>query len=124
MLRHQADDLSEPAVLQPLPQFAEGRVETAAISDRQHDAGLARRFDRNLRACVIERDRLFHQNVFPGRCRLPYLLGMLAVGRREHDSIDIGIGQDRFEVVDLRSADDRFGAAHFSGCLLYTSRCV
>jgi tripartite-type tricarboxylate transporter receptor subunit TctC len=60
MLRHQANNLSEPAVLQPLPQFAEGRVETAAISDRQHDAGLARRFDRNLRACVIERDRLFH----------------------------------------------------------------
>jgi hypothetical protein len=46
--------------------------------------------------------------VFPGRCRLLDLLGMLAVGRREHDGIDIGIGKDRLEIVDQT---DAFGSA-------------
>ena len=92
MLRHHADDLSQPAVAQPLPQLAERGVESSTVTDRQHDAGLARRLDRGLRARLIERDRLFHQNVLARRRRLFDLPGVLTVRRGEHDRVDGGVG--------------------------------
>ena len=100
MLRHHADDLSQPAVAQPLPQLAERGVKAAAVTDRQDDAGVLRRVDRGLRARAIKRDRLFHQNVFARRRRALDLLGVLTVRRGEHDGVDIGIGQDCVKIVD------------------------
>ena len=108
MLGHQADDLSQSAVAQSLPQFAERGVEAAAVTDRQYDAGFLRCLNRGLRARAIERDRLFHQNVFARRRRALDLLGVLTVRRGEHDGVNIGIGQDCIEIVDQTHA---FGAA-------------
>ena len=79
-------------------------MKAAAIADRQRDAGFARRLDRGLRARVIERDRLFHQNVLARRRRLLDLLGVLTVRRGQHDGVDAGIGQDRVEIVDQTHA--------------------
>ena len=116
MLGHQADDLSQPAVAQPLPQLAERGVKTTAVTDRQYDACLAGGLDRSLSARAIERDRLFDQNVFSRRRRSPNLLRVLTMRRGEYHGVDIGIGQDCIEIVHQT---DALGAAeifHLGAC--------
>ena len=108
MLCDDADDPSHASVAQPLPQLAERGVETAAVTDRQHDSRLVGGVGRGLRARAIERDRLFHQNVFSRRRRSLDLLGVLTVRCGENDGVDAGIGQDRVKIVHQTHA---FGPA-------------
>jgi hypothetical protein len=99
-----ADEPSQASVAQPFPHLADGGMEPATEADPQQHAGLLRGGNGGASARVIERDRFLDEDVLARRRRELDLLFMLAVRRREDDSIDAGIGEDRFVIVDQAHA--------------------
>ena len=74
------------------------------IGDAQGDAGARHRGQRPLGARDIEGERLFHKDVFAGSRGALDLRPVLAVRRREHDRVDLGVGEDLPEIVIIGDA--------------------
>ena len=104
VLRHHGDHGAEPAIPETVSYLGHRRKEAPAVADRQHHAGLARCRDRGLRAAAVERDRLLDVDVLARGRRRQHLLLVLAMGRRQHDRVDIGIGEDLLVAVGERHA--------------------
>jgi hypothetical protein len=71
-------------------------------ADRQHDAGTLGGGDRGFGTRPVERQRLLDMNVLAGGGGSHHLLGMPTMRRRQHDGIDIRIGQRVLEAVEQR----------------------
>ncbi len=77
-------------------------MEAPVEADRQHGAGAPGGGDRGFGARPVERQRLLDMDVLAGGGGGHHLLGMPAVRRRQHDGIDIRIGQRVLEAVEQR----------------------
>ena len=75
-------------------------MKAPAIADCEHHAGFVRGGNRGIGARTIERDRFFHVDVLAGHAGRHDLLLVQAVGRGQHDRIDIGIGEDLLIALD------------------------
>jgi hypothetical protein len=104
VLRHQGDDIPESPVFETVPDLHNRGMEPPAIADGEGDASLARSGDRGVGARALERDRLLHVDVLAGGGSLQHLLLVLAMRRRQHDSIHVPIGENLLVAVDERNA--------------------
>ncbi len=93
-----------PPVDQHALYFFERRLKAPVVADRERHlvfgAGAHRGF------CVAQgkRERLFGEDVLARFCRGDDLPGVQGMGRRQHDRVDRGVGQQFFVVLVKRKA--------------------
>ena len=75
------------------PQLDHRGVEAALERDAECDLGLVDRGQCGVGAGDVECERFFRVDVLAGSGRLEQLLGVLGVGRRQDDRVDLGIGE-------------------------------
>ena len=92
-------DRAEPSVVDAALQLPHVRMKAARIGDPEHDPGPRHGVERPRRASPVEGERLFHEDVLAGGGGALDLRPVLAVRRREHDRVDLRIGEDLVETV-------------------------
>ena len=89
----QMEDFAQPALFEDRPQREEIGRETPVVADRQRDSRLVHGLDRSGRVGRGQGQRLFAEDVLAGGGGGDDLAAMKGVRRREHDRVDIRVGE-------------------------------
>src|SRR6202011_1772295 len=84
------------AFVRELAHSADRRPQTAVVADAERNTGFAAGGERGARVGERKREGLFAEYVLPRRRRGFDLAAMLRVRRRQHNSVDLRVGENIF----------------------------